>query len=56
MINDQDWQKYVDTGEVGIHMLKDIVRRNKAGEKLGTRDLAVYSSHADILETLLRIK
>jgi len=54
MINDQDWQKYVDTGEVGIHMLKDIVRRIKAGEKLGTRELAIYMSHGEIIEGLLK--
>ena len=56
LISNNDWKKYVNTGELGIHVLQDIVKRIKAGEKLSTKDLAIYTSHGDILETLLRTK
>jgi hypothetical protein len=54
MISDADWKKYVDTGDVSYKVLKNIVLCIKSGESLGIRELAVYTTHADILETLLK--
>lgn len=50
----EDWQRYVDTGEVSYAVIKDIVNRIKKGETLGMRDLAVYQSNNEMIEVLLR--
>lgn len=54
MISDADWKKYVDTGDVSYKVLKGMVLRIKEGKSLGIRELAIYTTHADILETLLK--
>lgn len=52
-MSSEEWQRYVDTGEVSGKVLMEIVKRIKTGEDLGTRDLAVYMSHGEIIERLL---
>lgn len=54
MISNQDWKRYVDTGKVSGKVLMDIVKRIKEGEILGTRELAIYMSHGEIIEGLLK--
>lgn len=52
-MSSEEWQKYVDTGEVSYKTIMGIVNRIKKGEVLGAKDLAVYMSNADMIEVLL---
>jgi hypothetical protein len=56
MINNQDWNKYVNTGEVELRVLQGIVKVIKTGGSLNGRQLAIYMSNSDIIETLLKLK
>ena len=56
MINNEDWQKYVNTGEVELRVLRGIVKVIKGGGKMNSRQLAIYMSNADIIETLLKVR
>jgi len=55
-MTDQEWKRYVDTGEVPYHFFKSMVNAIKNGDKLNGQHLAVYSSHGRIIEVLLSIK
>ena len=54
MISEKSWKIYVDTGKVSGKVLMGIVKRIKEGEVLGTRELAIYMSHGEIIEGLLK--
>jgi hypothetical protein len=55
-MNPQEWQHYVDKGEVPMHFLKSMVESIKKGERLNGQHLAVYQSHGMIIEMMLRKK
>ena len=55
-MNPQEWKHYIDKGEVPYHFFKSMVKAIKAGDKLNSQHLAVYSSHGRIIEVLLSIK
>lgn len=53
-MNEQEWESYVNTGEVPYHFFKSMVKLIKQGEKLNQQHLAVYTSHGEIIEILLK--
>lgn len=53
-MNEQEWQSYVDSGEVPWHFFKSMIDLIKKGEKLNEQHLAVYMSHGEIIEILLK--
>ena len=55
-MTEYEWKRYVDSGEVPYHFFKSMVKAIKAGDKLNSQHLAVYSSHGRIIEVLLSIK
>ena len=55
-MNPQEWQHYVDKGEVPMHFFKSMVESIKKGERLNGQHLAVYQSHGMIVEMMLRKK
>jgi len=52
----EEWQLYVDTGEVPMHFLNSMVEAIKSGKTLNSQHLAVYQSHGKIIEVLLALK
>lgn len=52
----EEWQLYVDTGEVPMHFFKSMVEAIKNGKTLNSQHLAVYQSHGKIIEILLSLK
>lgn len=52
-MNTEEWNQYVETGHVPMHFLKSMAESIKKGEALNTHHLAVYASHAEIIEVLL---
>jgi hypothetical protein len=50
----QEWQRYVNLGEVPYHFFKSMVKLIKEGGKLNGQHLAVYQSHGEIVEILLK--
>ena len=52
-MNPQEWEHYVDSGEVPYHFFKSMVESIKNGDALTSQHLAVYSSHGEIIEVLL---
>jgi hypothetical protein len=55
-MNPQEWQHYVDKGEVPMHFFKSMVEAIKTGATLNHQHLAVYQSHGKIIEVLLSLK
>lgn len=53
-MNEQEWESYVNTGEVPYHFFKSMVDLIKQGKKLNQQHLAVYTSHGEIVEILLK--
>jgi len=54
MIPQEDWNKYIDTGEISIEIIKEIAERIKSGANLDLKDLQVYQTHAELIEHYLR--
>lgn len=54
MINNKDWQTYVDTGEIHAKYLQEIADHIKQGRSLSTKELAIYGTHHQIIEALLK--
>tara|TARA_R110002124_G_scaffold212856_9_gene379002 strand:- start:6836 stop:7015 length:180 start_codon:yes stop_codon:yes gene_type:complete len=52
-MNKAEWKKYVDSGEVPYYFFKSIAKAIKSGNNLTSKQLAVYSSNAEIIELLL---
>jgi len=50
----ESWNKWVDTGELQIKDIKLIVSKIQRGQQLTQQEMAVYPSHADIIETMLK--
>jgi surface polysaccharide O-acyltransferase-like enzyme len=50
----EEWQCYVNTGEVPLHFIKSMVKLIREGKVLSQQHIAVYTSHARIIETLLK--
>ena len=55
MISNQEWTRYVNTGEVDLRVIQEIVEAMKKGSPLNGRQLAVYMSNSDMIETLLKV-
>lgn len=55
-MNPQEWETYLENGIVPLHFIKEMVELIKGGGHLTTRHLAVYQSHAQIIEAYLRKK
>ncbi len=55
-MNSEEWKHYVDVGEVPYHFFISMVNTIKEGGKLNSQHIAVYSSHARIIEFLLKQK
>jgi hypothetical protein len=55
-MNEHEWSTYVNTGEVPYHFFKSMVKLIKEGKKLNEQHLAVYMSHGEIIEVLLKNK
>lgn len=53
-MSEQEWQTYVDTGEIPIKHLKEIARRIKMGKSLSVKELSIYRTHHQIIESLLK--
>ncbi len=49
----EEWKNYIDTGEVPMYFLEEIVNLIKMGESLTDLHLAVYQSHGKVIEMLL---
>ena len=56
MMSDEEWERYVNTGEVDLRVIQEIVSCMKRGATLNDRQLAIYMSNADMIETLLKVK
>lgn len=56
MISNQEWERYVNTGEVDLRVIQEIVSGMKRGAPLNGRQVAIYMSNADIIETLLKVR
>ena len=54
-MNEQEWESYVNTGEVPYHFFKSMVDLLKQGKKLNQQHIAVYTSHGWFVEELLKI-
>jgi hypothetical protein len=52
-MKDKEWKQYVETGYMPMKVLKSIARLIKKGDALNTRCIAVYQTHAQIIELLL---
>jgi hypothetical protein len=55
-MNPQEWQHYVDKGEVPMHFFKSMVEAIKTGGTLNHQHMAVYQSHGPIIEMMLAKK
>lgn len=55
-MNTKEWQTYINTGQVPMHYLKSMVEAIKSGQKLNSKHLAVYTTHAQIIEVMLKSK
>ena len=55
-MNPQEWERYVDSGEVPYHFFKSMVKAIKNGDALTSQHLAVYQSHGKVIEVLLNLK
>lgn len=53
-MNQQEWQCYVNTGEVPSHFFHSMVEIIREGGKLNLQHLAVYQSHGEIIEIMLK--
>ena len=49
----EEWKNYIDTGEVPMYFLEEMVNLIKMGESLTDKHLAVYQSHGQVIEMLL---
>ena len=56
MISNQEWERYVNTGKVNQRVIQEIVEGMKRGAKLNGRQLAIYISNSEEIETLLKSK
>jgi|TARA_R110002096_G_scaffold421146_1_gene626666 hypothetical protein len=56
MISNQEWEKYVNTGKISLRAIQEIVSGLKRGAPLNGRQLAIYMSNSDMIETLLKLK
>lgn len=50
----EEWLIYIDTGEVPFTFLKEMVDIIKEGKSLTDKHLAVYQTHSQIIEALLK--
>lgn len=50
----EEWNTYVNSGEVPYHFFKSMVDLIKQGKRLNEQHLAVYMSHGEIIEALLK--
>jgi hypothetical protein len=56
-MNAEEWNIYLESGIVPQHFIQEMVELIKSGKSLTTtRHLAVYQSHAPIIETYLQKK
>lgn len=55
-MNPQEWETYLESGIVPPPFIEEIVQLIKGGGYLTSRHLAVYQSHAQIIETYLQKK
>ena len=53
-MNNEEWNTYVNTGEVPYHFFKSMIKLIKEGGKLNQQHMAVYTSHGAIVEILLK--
>lgn len=55
-MNAEEWNIYLESGIVPQHFIQEMVELIKGGKSLTARHLAVYQSHAAIIETYLQKK
>ena len=55
-MNEQEWSAYVDRGEVPYHFFESMIDLIRSGERLNLQHLAVYRSHGEVIENLLKLK
>lgn len=55
-MNPTEWETYLKSGIVPQHFIQEMVQLIKGGKSLTSRHLAVYQSHAQIIETHLQKK
>lgn len=53
-MNPEEWEIYVNTGKVPFHFLKEVVDLIKKGKSLTDKHFAVYQSHSQVIENLLK--
>lgn len=53
-MNKEEWNTYLDTGFVPQHFIMEIVHGIKEGKRLNPKHLAIYQTHAQIIEIYLR--
>jgi hypothetical protein len=53
-MNPQEWQCYVNSGKVPSHFLHSMIKLIIEGGKLNLQHLAVYQSHGEIVEIMLK--
>lgn len=52
-MNPTEWETYLESGIVPTHFIREMVELIQDGKSLTSRHLAVYQSHAQIIETYL---
>ena len=53
-MDQQEWQHYVNLGEVPQHFFQSMVKLIREGKSLNLQHLAVYQSHGEIIEIMLK--
>ena len=54
MMNQHEWSTYVNSGEVPSHFFHSMIKLIREGGKLNLQHLAVYQSHGEIVEIMLK--
>jgi hypothetical protein len=54
MINDNIWNKYVDTGLVTEEILEHMVTRIKLGKRMSIREKQIYITYSEEIEKRLK--
>jgi hypothetical protein len=55
-MNSEEWNHYIETGEVPRDFLNEIIDKIKSGGTLSLEHLAVYQTHSYLIEILLKKK
>lgn len=56
-ISSEDWDKFIDMGEVSDEIINSISHRIKNGNKLTEREMGIfYSKTSEINKTIIKLK